>query len=78
MISSIFEKKAPKSKHMKVRKVRTYGQWFYYPACQDSEIFAAMLGQVTLTLTNIEYITRLGYIIFADVGENEVFGGNHE
>lgn len=76
MISSIFEKKAPAKRNMKLKKVMSYGQYLYYPACKDSEIFASMLGQATLTRRNIEYITQLGYIIFADVGESEVF--NHE
>lgn len=50
---------------MKIYVVRktTYGNDRYYPHCEIAKIFAALLGQDTLTPVNISYIKRLGYIV---------------
>lgn len=40
-----------------------YGEWRAYPACENSRIFADMLGTKTLTDTALNYIRRLGYAI---------------
>lgn len=37
-----------------------YGETKYYPACELSRLFAELLGQVTLTLSNLRLIKQMG------------------
>lgn len=37
-----------------------YGETKYYPACELSRLFAQLLGQVTLTLSNLRLIKQMG------------------
>jgi len=46
---------------IKVRIRNVYGLKTIYPLCDDAKTFAAMLGQKTLTITNISYIQSLNY-----------------
>lgn len=38
-----------------------YGKQTIYPACEKSEIFASMLGQKTLTTSDLTKIKSLGF-----------------
>lgn len=46
---------------IKIKEV--YGNTTYYPVCAKSKIFAAMLGQKTLTASDLNKIKELGYEI---------------
>lgn len=50
-------------KLLKVRVVPQYGQTAIHPACPQSELFAKMLGQKTLTQENVQIIKDLGYVV---------------
>ena len=41
-----------------------YGEDKIYPACPKAEIFCRMLGQKTLTPTDIQHIKALGFVVF--------------
>jgi hypothetical protein len=38
-----------------------YGKDVIYPVCKDAKIFAVLVGQKTLTSTDIIHIKQLGY-----------------
>jgi hypothetical protein len=38
-----------------------YGQEKYYPMCEDSKVFARMVGTSQLTPNTIQLIKKLGY-----------------
>lgn len=40
-----------------------YGETKYYPACELSRLFARLLNQFTLTLSNLKLIKQMGYEI---------------
>lgn len=44
-----------------VRKLIWYGRITLQPECDESRLFAMLLGQKTLTEENIEVIKKLGY-----------------
>lgn len=46
-----------------IRIRRVYGRDTIYPACDDSRIFADMLGRKTLTERDMRHIRTLGYNI---------------
>lgn len=48
---------------IKVRIKNVYGKEMIYPACPKAELFTALLGQETLTRTDINLIKQLGYAI---------------
>lgn len=48
---------------MTVRVVSKYGNDLIYPVDHKAHIFAQLLGQATLTRTNIKYIKALGFEI---------------
>jgi hypothetical protein len=50
-----------------------YGETRIYPKCEKSKLFAQLLGQTTLTPSNIQHIIRLGYTIKAEYTEPKGF-----
>ena len=44
-----------------IKKKNVYGEYKYYPVCEDSQIFARIAGTKTLTRETINHIRRLGY-----------------
>jgi len=40
---------------------QVYGKDTVYPACDDSNVFASMLGRKTLTESDMRHIRNLGY-----------------
>lgn len=45
-------------------KIKTvYGSEVIYPVCSSAKIFAKMLGQTSLTRSNIQSIKALGYTV---------------
>ena len=40
-----------------------YGKEVIYPVCKDAKIFAVLVGQKTLTSTDIIHIKNLGYTV---------------
>ncbi len=40
-----------------------YGQEQIYPVCETAKTFAKMVGQKTLTPTNVRHIKELGYTV---------------
>ena len=46
-----------------------WGETRVHPRCATSELFAQLLGQTTLTPTNIQHIIRLGYTVRAEYTE---------
>lgn len=40
---------------------QVYGKDTVYPACDDSQVFASMLGRKTLTEADMRQIRTLGY-----------------
>lgn len=40
---------------------QVYGKDTIYPACDDSQVFANMLGRKTLTESDMRHIKTLGY-----------------
>lgn len=51
------------SKEITVQIKNRYGNDLIYPVCDNAKIFAKMLGQNTLTSTNIAAIRALGYVV---------------
>lgn len=45
--------------YITIRQV--YGKDTIYPACDDSQVFASMLGRKTLTEADMRHIRTLGY-----------------
>lgn len=41
---------------------QVYGKDTIYPNCDDSRVFAEMLGRKTLTETDMRHIRTLGYV----------------
>ena len=52
------------SRAITVQTRNNYGTQAIYPICDEAKVFAAMLGQKTLTPDNIQYIMRLGFEVF--------------
>ena len=50
-------------KQIKVEIKNVYGKETIYPACEQAQIFAELVGQKTLTKGDIIKIKRLGYEI---------------
>lgn len=46
---------------LEVKVVNVFGRESIYPVCERAKIFADMLGQTTLTRSNIANIKKLGY-----------------
>jgi hypothetical protein len=46
-----------------VKIKNNFGNEAIYPACDKARIFAEMVGQKTLTRSNIETIKKLGFTI---------------
>lgn len=56
---------------LKVSIARPYGIETIYPECETSRLFAALLGQKTLTHLNVLVIKNLGYEFEVVVPEKE-------
>ena len=54
---------------VQVREI--YGAKKYYPACKQSELFAAIAGTTTLTVRVLKCIESLGYQVYAVVDIKE-------
>ena len=50
-------------KKLTLRKKIIYGNELLYPNCEDSKVFAKMVGRKTLTEQDIKLIKLLGYEI---------------
>lgn len=48
---------------IKVQIKNVYGNETIYPVCDKAKTFASMVGQKTLTRTDIEHIKELGFIL---------------
>ena len=51
------------NKHITIKIKSVYGNTTYYPACESSALFAKLVGQKTLTQSNLSIIKGLGYEI---------------
>jgi len=52
-------------KKIQVQVKSVYGTDKAYPICEQAKIFAEMVGQTTLTRSNLHYIKKLGYTVEA-------------
>lgn len=46
---------------IKVKAVKQYGCWVYYPECDKAKLFAQIAGKQTLTMPVLMHIKSLGY-----------------
>lgn len=53
----------PNTRVIYVRIKNVYSSELFYPACADSKIFAEIIGQKTLTPTDLKRIKSLGYSV---------------
>lgn len=51
----------PSKPTIKVMLRNVYGEEKIYPACGKAEVFVEMLGQKTLTYSQVEHIKKLGF-----------------
>lgn len=49
--------------NIQVQVKTIYGNKTIYPICEKAKIFAAMVGQKTLTMQDVEHIKKLGYTV---------------
>lgn len=61
-LREVLSRKNP-ARQITVQCRNNYGATVIYPICEDAKKFAAMLGQKTLTPSNIQHILSLGYEI---------------
>ena len=50
-----------------------YGKTMFYPVCDNSKVFAAIAGQITLYETNIRRIRQLGYEVTVTYPKTQTF-----
>jgi hypothetical protein len=50
-----------------------YGKTMFYPVCDNSKVFAAIAGQITLSETNIRRIRQLGYEVTVTYPKTQTF-----
>jgi len=54
-----------------VEPKKSWGETRIYPKCDMAQGFARLLGQETLTVTNIQNLIRLGFTVKAEYTETK-------
>ena len=51
---------------VRVQVKKVYGQWVYYPMCENARTFARIAGTSTLTPSTMTDVNKLGFRVYVD------------
>lgn len=54
------------NKTVRVQVKKVYGQWVYYPVCENARAFARIAGTTTLTRSTMVDVCKLGFGVYLD------------